>query len=93
MSRLGKRPIKISQGVEVNLKGSRLYVKGPKGELDISTHPSIELKIEELNIYVSPTEKNESMPPMVGTTWALITNMIYVLYIYIGLFYIKYISH
>jgi len=77
MSRLGKRPIKISQGVEVNLKGSRLYVKGPKGELDLSTHPSIELKIEELSIYVSPAEKNEPMPPMVGTTWALITNMIY----------------
>ena len=77
MSRLGKRPIKISEGVEVNFKESRLYVKGPKGELDLSTHPSIELKIDESNIYVSPAIKNDSMPPMVGTTWALITNMMY----------------
>jgi len=77
MSRLGKKPIKISQGVEVKMEESRLYVKGPKGDLELSTHPSVDLKIDELNIYVSPAKKNEPMPPMVGTTWALITNMIY----------------
>ena len=76
MSRLGKRPIKISQGVEVNIKESRLSVKGPKGELELTKHPSVELKIDEVNIYVSPAKGNESMPPMVGTTWALISNMI-----------------
>ena len=77
MSRLGKRPIKISQGVQVNIDECKLFVKGPKGELELSTHPSIELRKDDLNIYVSPAKKDEPIPPMVGTTWALITNMIF----------------
>tara|TARA_Y100001970_G_C13831676_1_gene650040 strand:+ start:48 stop:587 length:540 start_codon:yes stop_codon:yes gene_type:complete len=76
MSRLGKRPIKISEGVVVDVNGDKLSVKGPKGELKLSKHPAVELKIDDANIYVSPTKKNEPMPPMVGTTWALITNMV-----------------
>jgi len=77
MSRLGKRPIKITQGVEVNIEEGRLSVKGPKGELELSKHPSVEIKIDESNINVSPVRKKEAIPPMVGTTWALISNMIY----------------
>jgi len=77
MSRLSKKPIKISEGVEVKIEESRLYVKGPKGDLELSAHPSVDLRIDGLNIYVSPAKTDEPMPPMVGTTWALITNMIY----------------
>ena len=45
MSRIGKRPIKITQGVEVNFKERLLSVKGPKGELELKAHPAIELSI------------------------------------------------
>lgn len=76
MSRLGKRPIKLTQGIEVKFENRKLSVKGPKGELILSAHPKVELKIDDQNIYVSPSNANEPMPPMVGTTWALITNMI-----------------
>ncbi len=76
MSRLGKRPINVSQGIEANIVGNKLHVKGPKGKLELSQHPAIELKIEDSKIYVSPANKNNSVPPMVGTTWALITNMV-----------------
>ena len=77
MSRLGKRPIKISQGVEIRMEDSRLFVKGPKGELELSKHPSVELRVDESNIYVSPAIKGDAIPPMVGTTWALVSNMIF----------------
>jgi len=76
MSRLSKRPIKIIQGVEVKFEDQSLYVKGPKGELRLSKHPTVELRIDESNIHVSCSEKNDIIPPMVGTTWALISNMI-----------------
>ena len=76
MSRLGKRPINISQGIEANIDGNKLHLKGPKGQLELSKHPAIELKIEDSKIYVSPAKKNNVVPPMVGTTWALITNMV-----------------
>jgi len=77
MSRIGKRPIKLAQGVEVSFTGRQLSVKGPKGELELVAHPAIELKIDDENIYVSPSELNGPITPMLGTTWALITNMIH----------------
>lgn len=40
MSRIGKRPIKLTQGVEVNFKERLLSVKGPKGELELRAHPA-----------------------------------------------------
>ena len=77
MSRIAKRPIKVTQGVEVSFKERQLSVKGPKGELELTAHPAIELKIDDENIYVSPVDLNGPMTPMLGTTWALITNMIH----------------
>jgi len=67
MSRIGKRPIKVIQGVEVAFKERQLSVKGPKGELQLTAHPAIELKIDEENIYVSPADLNAPMTPMLGT--------------------------
>ena len=77
MSRIAKRPIKVTQGVEVSFKERQLSVKGPKGILELTAHPAIELKIDAENIYVSPVDLDGPMTPMLGTTWALITNMIH----------------
>ena len=77
MSRIGKRPIKVTQGVEVNFKERLLSVKGPKGELKLKTHPAIELSIDAENISVIPSDQNAPMTPMLGTTRALISNMVH----------------
>ena len=66
MSRIGKRPIKITQGVEVNFKERLLSVKGPKGELELKAHPAIELSIGAENISVNPSDQNAPMTPMLG---------------------------
>ena len=50
MSRIGKRPIKLTLGVEVNFKERLLSVKGPKGELELIAHPAIELLIEARSV-------------------------------------------
>ena len=77
MSRIGRGPIKITQGVEVNFKERLLSVKGPKGELELKAHPAIELSIGAENISVNPSDQNAPMTPMLGTTRALISNMIH----------------
>jgi len=77
MSRIGKRPIKITQGVEVNFKERLLSVKGPKGELELKAHPAIEISISAENISVNPSDQNAPTTPMLGTTRALISNMIH----------------
>ena len=77
MSRIAKRPIKVNQTVEVTFKDRLLSVKGPKGELRLIAHPAVMLKIDDDNIYVSLADLSGPMSPMLGTTWALITNMIH----------------
>ena len=77
MSRIGKRPIKLTQGVEVNFKDRLLSVKGPKGELELRAHPAIELKIDTENISVLPSDLSAPITPMLGTTRSLISNMIH----------------
>ncbi|HIA56205.1 MAG TPA: 50S ribosomal protein L6 [Candidatus Lambdaproteobacteria bacterium] len=77
MSRIGKKPIKVTQGVGVSFKARLLSVKGPKGELELKTHPAIELNIDTEKILVTPADLDAPMTPMLGTTWALISNMIH----------------
>ena len=52
-------------------------MKGPKGELELRAHPAIELIIDTENISVLPSDLSAPMTPMLGTTRALISNMIH----------------
>lgn len=58
MSRIGKKIIDIPQGVEVNVTGTELTVKGPKGELKQEIHPhvSYDIKDKEISINVKNPE-------------------------------------
>ena len=50
MSRIGRKPIVISTGVEVKIDGSNITVKGPKGTLDSKIHPMMTAKVENLSL-------------------------------------------
>lgn len=76
MSRIGKKPIKIPQGVEVKIEGKRVVVKGPKGELSREVRPEIELELKEGNIIVSPGVETKRTNAFWGLTRALISNMV-----------------
>ena len=52
MSRIGKKPIEIPQGVEVILENHTAKVKGPKGELQYGLHPDVAVKLEDKQIRV-----------------------------------------
>lgn len=55
MSRIGKLPVKIVEGVEVRIDGNKISVKGPKGELHLEVKPEIKLEIKDNNIILTRT--------------------------------------
>jgi large subunit ribosomal protein L6 len=76
MSRIGKRPIEIPEGVTVDLGPGRVSVNGPKGELSQAVDP--EMKIEQENATVTverPTDRGEHRAAH-GLTRSLIANMV-----------------
>ena len=77
MSRIGKRPIKLVQDVEVTFKHRVLEVKGPKGKLDLHTHSEVDLVIENNTLSVIPSNDKITKTALIGTTWKLINNMIH----------------
>jgi len=77
MSRIGKRPIKIVQDVKVAFNNRILEVKGPKGELELHTHPDVDLVIDNETISVIASNENTPKTALIGTTWKHINNMIH----------------
>jgi len=60
MSRVGRLPIEVPNGVEFKLDGGKAIVKGPKGQLEKAMHPEIDIKMEDGLIVVNrPSEKKE----------------------------------
>ncbi len=76
MSRIGKLPIKIPQGVTVTLQDDLITVKGPRGELTKSVNPRVEVKIN--GDIITVTRKDDSKPSRSahGLMRALIANMV-----------------
>jgi large subunit ribosomal protein L6 len=76
MSRVGKRPVRIPDGVEVTLRGSHLTVKGPLGELERSLHPSMAVSVDDESVRVERPSDSRSSRSLHGLTRALIANMV-----------------
>ena len=72
MSRVGKYPVEIPQGVQVALAGSRLTAKGRLGELQLELTDHVETAIEGNTITVKPRTEAQQARMMWGTTRALI---------------------
>jgi len=76
MSRIGKRPITVPNGVTVSLEKGTMRVKGPRGELSRRLHPAMQVAIDDGTITVTrPTEENEHKA-LHGLTRTLIANMV-----------------
>jgi large subunit ribosomal protein L6 len=76
MSRVAKVPVPLPKGVEFKLNDGLAVLKGPKGELSLRVHPSIDIVQEgaALQIRTPGTEKPKGA--MSGTTRALLSNMV-----------------
>ncbi len=75
MSRIGKMPIKIPTGVKVNVEGTTVTVKGPKGELKQTFDPAMTIKVENNQIVVK-APANKEYNAKHGLTRALLNNMV-----------------
>jgi large subunit ribosomal protein L6 len=76
MSRVAKNPVKLPAGVEVNLAGQQLSVKGAKGTLELKVHPSVEVLQESGELRFAARNGDQQTRAMAGTTRALVNNMV-----------------
>ena len=74
MSRIAKAPIELPSGVELNVQGGEVKVKGPKGNLSLRLHESVSLEQDDKFYTVKPAR--ESAVPMAGTFRSLVNNMV-----------------
>lgn len=76
MSRVGKNPIPIPEGVKVTISDNKVLVKGPKGELSRSIHPRIKLELKDDKILVMRVSNSKMDRSLHGLSRTLIANMI-----------------
>jgi large subunit ribosomal protein L6 len=76
MSRIGKKPVMIPNGVEVRIEGNQVNVKGPKGALSRDFHPDMILKLEDNIIQVERPSDHRMHRALHGTTRSLLENMV-----------------
>jgi len=79
MSRVGKKPIIIPEGVEIKIDGQKVTVKGPKGEISREFRPEIKIEMKDDEILVSPQREREKLKEiraLWGLTRMLIFNMV-----------------
>lgn len=76
MSRIGKLPIAIPAGVDVNVDGRLVTVKGPKGEMSRTVRPEVTVKVEDGHILVTRDSDEAHIRSYHGLTRALLANMV-----------------
>ncbi len=76
MSRIGKQPISIPSGVSVDIKGTTVQVKGPKGTLQQAVNPDFTVKVNDGEVNVERPTDQKHHRAMHGLTRSLINNMV-----------------
>lgn len=76
MSRIGRKPIVIPDGVDITIEENLVTVKGPKGQLQRKISEDMDLSIEEKQLIVRRPSDNKKHRSMHGLTRTLIANMV-----------------
>lgn len=76
MSRIGKQPIAIPNGVKVELKGTFIKVTGNKGTLERTLRPEIEVLENDNSLVCNPKGTSKRVMAFWGMTRSLINNMV-----------------
>jgi len=76
VSRIGRLPVDVPGGVQVNVQGSNVHVKGPKGELNRTFSSLIGIALENGQVVVTRKSDNPEERALHGTTRAVIANMV-----------------
>lgn len=76
MSRIGRMPVIVPKGVEVDIKGSSVRVKGPKGEMKQTFPADMQISLQDGEILVQRPTDGRVHRSLHGMTRALISNMV-----------------
>lgn len=76
MSRVGKKPILIPDGVEVKIEGQKVTVKGPKGEIARQFSPKVQIVLEGKSLLVSSLEEGKQARAIWGSSRANLNNLV-----------------
>jgi large subunit ribosomal protein L6 len=76
MSRVGKNPVAIPQGVTVELAGSMLTAKGKLGTLQLAVNNEVAASVTDGKVWVKPKSETKRARMLWGTTRALVNNMV-----------------
>ena len=77
MSRIGRLPVLVPSGVQVNVQGPNVHIKGPKGEMKRTFSSRIGIALENSQVVVTRNSDNAEERALHGTTRAVIANMIH----------------
>ncbi|OHA08970.1 MAG: 50S ribosomal protein L6 [Candidatus Sungbacteria bacterium RIFCSPLOWO2_01_FULL_59_16] len=76
MSRIGKKPIVLPEGVRVTQEGQTLTVSGPKGSVSRRLRPEVEVRIEGTQLVVRPALESRRTSAYWGLTRSLLFGMV-----------------
>ncbi|HVH66329.1 MAG TPA: 50S ribosomal protein L6 [Gemmatimonadales bacterium] len=76
MSRIGKKPVVMPKGVTAQVDGSRITVKGPKGEISRMVHAELGVAVEADSIVVRRPSDESRHKALHGLTRTLVANMV-----------------
>lgn len=76
MSRIGKNPVPVPQGVEVRLQGDWIEVKGPKGALKTPGHAKIRYELKDNLVHLSRLDDSRTAREQYGLRRTLLANII-----------------
>ena len=76
MSRIGDQPVPVPDGVDVTVDGTRVTASGPKGELERSFHPDMEIEMSDGELVVRRPTDHQRHRSLHGLTRSLLENMI-----------------
>ena len=77
MSRIGRLPVAIPSGVQVDVQGSNVHVKGPKGELKRTFSTLVGIAMENGHVVITRNSDAAAERALHGTTRAVIANMVH----------------
>ena len=76
MSRIGKKPVEVPQGVTASVHGQTVTAKGPKGELKFVANDAIVLKLENGAIKVDPRDQSKEARSKWGMSRTMVVNIL-----------------
>ena len=76
MSRIGKRPVELPSGVEANISGQTVTVKGPKGSREFTATDDVTLKVEDGAVVIEPRGTSKRARQQWGMSRTQVSNLV-----------------